>query len=196
MTPLTHKEIFTHIYDKNIWGGSGGGSDPGNTVEYRALLQKFLKDRDIKTVLDWGCGDWAFSRYMDWSGIHYVGVDVVDSVIIRNRKKYEKWNIEFYTTTEDWPHLRRYDLVIVKDVLQHWSNSQIDLFFSDIFRTLNFKYLLITNTASQTADNQDIEDGDCRGLCARFEPLKKYNPVVLATIQTTILSEVLLITKE
>lgn len=191
----THKEIFTEIYDKNIWGGSGGGSDPDNTVEYRALLQKFLKDYEIKTVLDYGCGDWAFSKLINWDGVRYVGVDVVDSVITRNSKRYKKDNIIF-RTTDNWPHVDLYDLIIVKDVLQHWSNSQIDLFLGDIIRWGNFKYILITNTASQEFDNQDIEAGDTRGLCARFEPLKKYNPEVLATIQTTILSEVLLITKE
>lgn len=191
----THKEIFTEIYDKNIWGGSGGGSDPDNTVEYRAFLQKFLKDYEIKTVLDWGCGDWAFSKLMDWSKVHYIGVDVVDSVISKNRNKYSGANIAF-CTTENWPHDLHYDLVIVKDVLQHWSNSQIDLFLGDIIRWGNFKYMLITNTASQEYDNQDIEAGQTRGLCARFEPLKKYNPVILATIQSSILSEVLLITKE
>lgn len=191
----THKEIFTEIYDKNVWGGSGGGSDPGNTVEYRALLQRFMKDYEIKTVLDWGCGDWAFSRLMDWSEVHYVGVDVVDSVVTRNRKKYSTANIAF-STTENWPDSLYYELVIVKDVLQHWSNSQIDLFLGDLIRWGNFKYILITNTASQEYDNQDIQAGDTRGLCARFEPLKKYYPEILATIQTTILSEVLLITKE
>lgn len=193
MIPLTHKEIFTHIYDKNIWGGSGGGSDPGNTVEYRALLQKFLKDRNINTVLDYGCGDWAFSRYIDWSRVEYFGVDVVESVIIRNTKKYGRNNIHF--SVNDGIPLLQADLLIVKDVLQHWSLNQITWFMDNVTGFCDFKYILITNTASQTADNQDIEPGDCRGLCARFEPLKKYNPVVLATIQTTILSEVLLITK-
>jgi SAM-dependent methyltransferase len=187
----THKEIFTHIYDKNIWGGSGGGSDPENTVEYRALLQKFLKERNIQSVVDYGCGDWAFSRLIDWTGIDYRGIDIVESVIRRNDKKYSKSNIRFFT----YMHPCHADLLIVKDVLQHWSNDSIRDFFDDIEYRHDFKYILITNTASQEYDNQDIEAGDCRGLCARFEPLSKYNPEVLATIQTTILSEVLLITK-
>lgn len=191
----THKEIFTEIYDKNVWGGSGGGSTPENTVEYRKLLQKFLKERNIKTVLDWGCGDWAFSRLMDWSGVHYLGVDVVDSVVMRNKTQYSGANIAF-TNTENFPDDLYYDLVILKDVLQHWSNSEITLFLDDIILWGNFKYILITNTASQEFDNQDIEPGQTRGLCAKFEPLKKYNPEILAMIQTTILSEVLLITKE
>jgi SAM-dependent methyltransferase len=191
----THKEIFTHIYDKNIWGGSGGGSDPGNTIEYRALLQKFLKDRKIQTVVDYGCGDWAFSRLMDWRGIQYVGIDCVESVVKRNQKRFTEPNLVFMTA-DNYDMVGGAELLIVKDVLQHWSVADIDKFLIDATTKKDFKYILITNTASQTTDNQDIEPGDCRGLCARFEPLKKYNPVVLATIQTTILSEVLLITKE
>lgn len=188
----THKEIFTEIYNKNIWGGSGGGSDPENTVEYRVLLQSFLKAYDIKTVLDWGCGDWAFSRLIDWSGVRYAGVDVVDSVVRRNIMQYANSMIMFFNN-EIWPGGEHYDLIIVKDVLQHWSNDHIDYFLDGLLSEIKFKYILITNTASQEYDNQDIETGQTRGLCAKFEPLKKYNPKVLAVIETTITSEVLLI---
>lgn len=192
----THKEIFTEIYDKNVWGGSGGGSTPENTVEYRKLLQKFLRERNIKTVVDWGCGDWGFSRLIDWSGIEYTGVDVVQSVIDTNNRNHKKPGISFYVVNSATPIGMEADLLIVKDVLQHWSVAQIIGFLNDAIGWANFKYILITNTASQEFDNQDIEPGQTRGLCAKFEPLKKYNPEILAMIQTTILSEVLLITKE
>lgn len=193
----THKEIFTEIYDKNVWGGSGGGSTPENTVEYRALLQKFMKDNDIKTVVDYGCGDWGFSNQIDWTGIKYLGIDCVESVIELNRLKYGTDDKIFYHQDYVPPFIA--DLLIVKDVFQHWSNNQIDDFFNGIFYNPNlvtnnpFKYILITNTASQEYDAQDIEPGQTRGLCARFEPLKKYNPEIMATIKTTITSEVLLI---
>ena len=42
-----------------------------------------------------------------------------------------------------------------------------------------FKYILILNSRGQTQDNQDIEDGEFRGLSANFYPLKKYNPEIL-----------------
>lgn len=193
----THKEIFTEIYDKNIWGGSGGGSTPENTVQYRDLLQRFLKEFNIKSVIDWGCGDWGFSHLIDWTGIHYTGIDVVQSVIDANREKYRKLTgVQFYCCDGSTTCGMKADLLIVKDVLQHWSNEQINHFLSDATVWSDFKYILITNTASQKYDNEDIVPGDTRGLCARFEPLKKYNPMVLAEIQSTILSEVLLINKE
>lgn len=192
----THKEIFTEIYDKNIWGGSGGGSSPENTVEYRALLQKFLRDYNIKSVVDFGCGDWSFSRLIDWTGIDYNGLDIVHSVIDSNRVKYTKPNIHFYVW-DDYTSIGA-DLLILKDVLQHWSNDQIDEFLYGVLNPsqksipVGFKYILITNTQGES--ECDIEPGQCRGLSAKFEPLKKYNPEILAVIKTTIISEVSLIT--
>lgn len=184
----THKEIFTEIYDKNVWGGSGGGSSPENTVEYRKLLQKFLKDKNIKSVVDYGCGDWSFSHLIDWTGIKYVGYDLVDSVVDNNNLKYKTDNIRF---TPFGPLLAMDlgDLMIIKDVLQHLSNDDI---ISILTHHRHFKYILITNTLGTTEN--DITPGDCRGLSANSYPLKQFNPEVLAVIKTTITSEVSLIT--
>lgn len=189
----THKEIFTEIYDKNVWGGSGGGSSPENTVEYRKLLQKFLKDKNIKSVIDFGCGDWSFSHMIDWSGIDYLGYDCVESVINNNHIQHRSDNIHFTSNVTMLNEISENggELIIVKDVLQHWSNESIILFLHQ-FRT--FQYILITNSSNQNDDNEDIQIGHSRGLSAKFYPLKQFNPEVLAVIKTTITSEVSLIT--
>lgn len=184
---MTHEEIFTHIYDKNIWGGSGGGSTPENTVEYRALLQKLLRDLKIRSVVDWGCGDWSFSHLIDWDKIWYVGVDVVKSVVDNNRKKYSKPFINFHYDT----YSNGADMMILKDVLQHWSNEQIVSFL--YAQRGKFKYILITNSNHQQSDDEDIKDGESRGLSANFYPLKLFKPEIIATIHTTIVSEVSII---
>lgn len=182
----THKEVFTEIYDKNIWGGSGGGSSPENTVEYRILLQKFMLDHKIRSVVDWGCGDWSFSRLMDWTDVWYVGVDCVDSVIKDNQKKYGKQFINFHSPEYN----NGASMLILKDVLQHWTNDEIVKFIDECRG--KFKYIWICNTLYE-GDRPDILAGDCCGMSAKFEPLKRYNPEILAVIQTTITSEVSLI---
>ena len=89
------KEEFTYIYDNEKWGknkGSGEGSRPKFNQEYIPFLEDFLKTNNIKSVIDFGCGDWQFSRYIDWGDkpfstmpkIDYLGLDVVDSVIDNN----------------------------------------------------------------------------------------------------------------
>ena len=58
--------------------------------------------------------------------IKYLGLDIVDHVIEENRKKYTKNNVKF-ETVDDIKNLTAYkgDLLIIKDVLQHWEKNKI-----------------------------------------------------------------------
>jgi hypothetical protein len=57
------KQIFTEIYNKNLWnGGSGPGSNPENILTYITFLQKFLHSNNITSILDLGCGDWQYMK--------------------------------------------------------------------------------------------------------------------------------------
>src|SRR5436305_1188374 len=63
--------VFTEIYDKNVWGfGSGHGSSLEVTSGYRQLITNFITHNAVRTVVDYGCGDWNFSRAIDWAGSH------------------------------------------------------------------------------------------------------------------------------
>jgi len=80
---------FQNIYDKNEWGqGSGPGSSPTNTIEYRAFLSRFIAENGIHNLTDLGCGDWQFSRFMDWSNLDYTGFDVVPTIVERNQRLF------------------------------------------------------------------------------------------------------------
>jgi len=91
------KKVFKKIYSKGGWDekGSGPGSTKEYTKGYRRFLQNFLKSKKIKSVIDLGCGDWQFSKLINWEGIHYLGIDLVPSIIKSNKKKYGKKNIHF-----------------------------------------------------------------------------------------------------
>lgn len=153
---------------------------PENTVLYRNFLQGFLKENNIKSVLDFGCGDWQFSRFIDWSGISYIGVDVVLSIIEANRKQYGRDTIRFELIDSTWTDMPSADLILVKDVLQHWPNLAIEAFKPKL-RSYNCS--LITNTL-ETFDvsnpsnrvlvpdtvNRDIAIGDFRPLDLTLDP--------------------------
>ena len=58
---MTLADTFSTIYRNNVWGhGSGVGSLPEGTVDYRRVLEGLIRSKDIKTVLDYGCGDLHF----------------------------------------------------------------------------------------------------------------------------------------
>lgn len=135
---------------------------------YREYLQRFLRERNIRTVVDFGCGDWQFSKMIDWSGLQYLGIDVVPSVIRENRRNHGSANISFIIADTDDASLPPADLLLLKDVLQHWPTRMIQSFL----KTLGgFRYALMTNCID-TATNTDCPLGGYRGIDLRSAPFK------------------------
>jgi len=164
------KNIFTEIYANNGWGqGSGEGSLPQTTEEYRAFLEQFICDNQIESVVDYGCGDWQFSSLINWGNVQYLGLDVVDSLIEHHNKTYSTYNIQFQSINDIPDELPDADLILLKDVLQHWSNQTIMAFIPKIAK---YKYALITNCINPkgVTDNHDIHDGNFRYLDLRKPP--------------------------
>lgn len=167
------EEVFTNIYDSQAWGvddegngTSGTGSTLDHTVEYRVFLQNFLKSQNIHSVVDVGCGDWEFSCAIDWSGIRYIGYDVVLSVIQRNNEKYSSPSISFIHGNAINIKLPKANLLICKDVLQHLTNDDVFRFIKQ-FR--KYKYCLITNDLYYIDHdvpkvNQEIQRGEERPI--------------------------------
>jgi len=146
---------FNEIYNNNEWGnGSGHGSLQNNTEGYVTMLQTFLVNNEIKTIVDIGCGDWQFSCNVNWSGIQYKGYDIVKSLIEKNNNKYMSSNINFYHYSGKVNDLPSADLLIAKDVLQHWSHKSINEFLRNIYK---YKYCLITNCVNPQCDTTKIE---------------------------------------
>ena len=162
----TRAEVFRTIYTENVWGsGSGGGSSIEETREYREFLQDFLRRNHVKSVLDVGCGDWQFSRLIDWSGINYVGVDIVPSLVQLNIQRYGAKNIRFLKLDAVEDELPIADLVIIKDVLQHLSTPAA----LQLLAKLNgYRFQLFVNDYAKT--NRDCDDGDTRPINLNAPP--------------------------
>lgn len=167
---LEMKQQFSDIYARNTWKfGSGVGSLVKHNKGYIKFLQQFLKTHNIGSVVDFGCGDWQFSRYIDWGMLSYQGFDIVDSVIDNNQAHYATNRIQFRVFSGNADDLPNADLLIIKDVLQHWSTDAIQKFLPALNR---YKYGLLTNCVDlhgQTI-NRDINDSEFRPLDLRLPP--------------------------
>ena len=140
------EESFSKIYSKNIWGGgSGSGSKmTRNNKKYIEILQGILAKYEIKTICDIGCGDWEFSQFIDFGEREYLGIDCVLSVIEEDRERFKGDTIRFeHKTIGDDYIPEGYDLIIIKDVIQHWTDEDIMKYFSHIIE--KNKYVFSTN---------------------------------------------------
>lgn len=164
------KQRFEYIYTHGVWGnGSGEGSLLVHVRPYVAFLQLFLRQHRIRSVVDFGCGDWQFSRMLDWADIEYRGYDIVTSIVRENCAKHQSDRITFHAIEGPCGDLPAADLLIVKDVLQHWSDESVFAFLPVVSR---FRYALVTNCVDPFGPTQNlpIEDAGFRYLDVRLPP--------------------------
>lgn len=172
--------IFNGIYKTNRWGnGSGPGSGEKFCANYVKFLQSFFKEKKITSIVDCGCGDWQFSKNIDFKGIDYQGFDVASFVIEKNINQYQKENVNFFLYNGDFNLLPKADLIICKDVLQHLTNTKISEFIANLPR---FKYALITNDINKKV-NINCLNGGYRAIDLREAPFNLDLKVVFEFIR-------------
>lgn len=178
--PKTNEFIFSAVYRLNAWGfGSGHGSLPQYTTPYREFLQRFMLENAVQSVVDFGCGDWQFSRLMDWSKVDYLGLDIVKHVITCNQAKYGSDRIRFALAPSSFSDMEGCDLLIVKDVLQHLPSTVIHEFMDQVVS--RFRHTLITNCVEPASClNSEISAGRFRPLDLRLAPFSYPAPAILS----------------
>lgn len=176
------KRRFAEIYTGHEWGGhslSGPGSDERSTVPYVKFVQYWLDSHpEAKTVVELGCGDWATSSRIEWGDDRrYIGLDIVDDLIEKNRDSFASKNVSFMAADFVDDDLPTGDVLIAKDVLQHLSNEsvlsllkrtknafQYCIFVNDCKKILNYKKFFIPLRKTLGQPNRDMEDGGSRPL--------------------------------
>ena len=97
----SEQRTFQYIYDEQMWGSGGNGSGDGSTLSYttrtRALVEMLVYKYSIKTLVDAPCGGMTWMpqvvlRLFDaMEAFHYVGLDIVPSVIEANRRTFSRY---------------------------------------------------------------------------------------------------------
>lgn len=190
---MNHREIFTPQYTEK----SGPGSTIENSAPYREFLEEFIREHAIQHILDLGCGDMEIMSNVDlrlrrsdgsFHQVQYVGVDVIKERVARNRREhFTQLHMHFVEANVfDWLEANDSfsDLLIIKDVLQHWSNAEVMRFLE---LTLGrFEHMLIVNCNYGETVNRDIATGDWRALDVLAPPFGVPGKIVLryGTVET------------
>lgn len=125
-------ETFSAIYREKGWGDngnrfySGSGSSGPTAEEYCNFAIDFIKEHDIQSVADLGCGDFAIGRQIvSATGVRYTGIDVVPELIEHHRAQTSDAMVTFLCANIAADPLPKADLYLVRQVLQHLANDEI-----------------------------------------------------------------------
>src|SRR5437016_14293712 len=93
---------FSNIYASDAWTmGSGPGSLRAVNRPFIDFLTNFIHNNNVRSIVDFGCGDWQYMKSVDLSSVSYLGLDVVDDVLVKSRKQYSRTNVAFARAPEN-----------------------------------------------------------------------------------------------
>jgi SAM-dependent methyltransferase len=140
-------EIFAEIYRENRWGGergrfhSGSGSSGDHAKAYANVITTFIRNQNIRRVVDLGCGDFRIGAQLLDTGILYTGVDIVAELVQTNTEQYASERVRFECLNIIEDELPDGDLCLIRQVLQHLSNEQISRVLT---RVEKYRYVIVT----------------------------------------------------
>ena len=171
------EDPFRAAAANNLWGDpdslSGTGSNLYQTRIIRKEIPKLIKEYKIKKMLDAPCGDFFWVSHMADELVEnldsYKGVDLVEELITKNRKKYTSQNMSFEKLNLIDDDIPKVDLIMTRDCFIHLSFNSILKILKN-YKKSKSKYLLLSTYTSPYRNNTDISN---KGLHFRALNMQK-----------------------
>ena len=164
--PWPTKDAMDQVYKLKLWGSnssefySGEGSHLPEIVDpYIDKVTLFLKSfKSPLIVCDLGCGDFNIGKELVPYTKKYFAIDIVQELIEHNKEKFKDEKLEFQCLDIAEDKLPKGDCVIIRQVLQHLSNTEIKTILNKLS---DFKCVILTEHLPEGdfEPNKDIISG-------------------------------------
>ena len=148
------RRIFQDVYERNLWGSDSGskffsgiGSRGDAAKVYVRQMVELLRDHADErgrplTIVDLGCGDFQIGSALleRLPGMNYIGCDIVPELVAHNNAVYGNNKVRFHQLDLVSDDLPDGDVCLVRQVLQHLSNADIQSFF----RRADYPWIYLT----------------------------------------------------
>jgi SAM-dependent methyltransferase len=149
-TSLLYSKLSSERYWKKRYqeGSNSGAGSYGHLADFKAdVLNRFVSDKEIGSVIEFGCGDGnqlSLSNYP-----RYVGYDISDIVIKSCRGKFKNDNRKDFELMENYDG-RMADLCLFLDVIFHLLEDTVFESYMMTLFSASKKYVVIysSNTNS------------------------------------------------
>jgi len=102
---------------------------------YAALVRAYAAEHKLRSVLDAGCGDFSVGALLAGGFESYTAIDVSPHIIEVNKQRYSgaAWrHVKFAAVDLTASRFPPADLVLIRQVLQHLTNSQIERILTNL----------------------------------------------------------------
>jgi SAM-dependent methyltransferase len=120
--------------DRYRLGGNSGAGSYNRLARFKSeVLNDFVRQNQISSVIEFGCGDGAQVELAEYP--RYVGVDVSITVIHMCRQRYRNDPSKTFFTTDTLPSDAAADLALSLDVIYHLVEEPVfDAYMHQLFK--------------------------------------------------------------
>jgi Glycosyltransferase (GlcNAc) len=172
---------FSDLWSSNGWGHpetrSGPGSSLAQTETLRPRLQEVLHGLGVRSLIDAGCGDLNWMQKISADLDLYLGVDIVEDLVLDLRKRFTSRKNHFFNTADvTSDRLPAVDAILCRDVLTHLSLPLVSLALQR-FRESGAKFLI--TTTFPRGHNDPIRTGAWQMIDLNADPFGLPPPLLL-----------------
>lgn len=176
----------TCLIDGKIETYSGPGSLLENTDLLIENLNKFIREFNIKSIIDAPCGDFNYMSKVNLDNINYLGLDVSKNAINRCNAKNQKSNISFRVSDATNESLPYADLILIKDLFLHLSFEHIKKILDNV-KSSGCKYFATSRYSHGNEINKDKSSSlTARSIEITTEPFNFNYPIIFKTYYTSL----------
>lgn len=146
------KNSSTYWKNRYIKGGNSGSGSYGHLAEFKAsVINYFLRNNSIDSVIEFGCGDGNQLTYLEYR--NYIGFDISEEAIQICKNAFE------YDKSKKFKHLSSFnnekaDLTLSLDVIFHLIEERVYKdYMGKLFNSSN-KFVIIYSSNTHFNENR------------------------------------------
>lgn len=134
-------------------GGNSGVGSYGFFAEFKAdVLNKFVADHEVRTVIEFGCGDGNQLGLANYP--HYIGFDISETALSKCKELYQSDATKSFRLLSEYRGDKA-DLTLSLDVIYHLVEDSIFEKYMRLLFGASQRYVIIYSSDSD--DNRDYE---------------------------------------
>jgi SAM-dependent methyltransferase len=154
-------------------GDNSGAGSYGDFAEFKGrVLQDFMRENNIRTVIDFGCGDGNQVGYL--TGVSYTGLDVSATAIDLCRTKYKEDSSKHFVHFAPGKNfadlsVEKADISMSLDVIFHLVEDEVfSAYIENLFTAANRFVVIYSSNIDKLTESPHVRHRNVTGHVERF----------------------------
>lgn len=130
--------------DRYIKGQNSGSGSYNHLAQFKAdVINNFIQENKIKSIIDYGVGDGNQLKLFDTENLIYTGIDVSRFIISKCRQQFKDDKTKKFIHVEDIDNELKGELVLSCDVIYHLIEENVYKEYMENLFSMSQEYVII-----------------------------------------------------